>query len=415
MASPTMSNSVALAPNASTTETVMPDWYTNYAQQILANQKAISSQPYTNYQGPRIAGFTPDQQAAFGMTRDAANYGMNAIGQAGQASYDNLQRSSLTAAQPYFSAAGGMSGVSAASPALQQAAGLYTQSIQGGGLQAADPYLQAASGTSVGNINAYMNPYTDAVVNRIGDLGARTLREKLIPEISDRFVGAGSYGGSRNAEMMGRAMRDTMEGISAQQSGALQAGYGDAAKLAQGDLARQAQLAQTAGGFGIAQQQALQAAGAGMSNIGQTYGNLTAEQQRILSGLGTASGNLYSADTQNRNQSALQLANMGEQRQRMGLTGANAVAGIGQQQQQFNQGNLDMAYQDFLRQQNYPQFQNTALMGALQGTAGAIPKGVLQTGYGPTGQNITPQPSAAQNLATTAGALANIASIFKGG
>ena len=41
--------------NASTTQTVLPDWYTNYAMGILSNQQATSAVPYAPYQAPRIA------------------------------------------------------------------------------------------------------------------------------------------------------------------------------------------------------------------------------------------------------------------------------------------------------------------------------------------------------------------------
>jgi len=493
---PQMSSNVDLAPSATTTEATMPEWYTNYAQQILANQQAIANQPYATYQGPRLADFTPAQQQAFGMTRDAAGAGQGALTSALQGTQSSFGRSGLNAAQPYMSAVAGMSGaqaaspyleqgvgmfnqvgqsnalgaaqplfnqaaslsgVNAATPNLQQGANLYGQSTQALGMQSAQPYLTAAGNTSVGNINTYMNPYQDQVVNRIGELGARTLRENILPEISDRFIGAGSFGGSRQAEATGRAIRDAMEGISAQQSAALQSGYGQAAGLSQADLARQAQLASTAGQLGSQQQGALQsaasgmanigtslgnltaeqqraltnlgtstgqiygqdinakqAAGTGLANIGQTYGNLTADQQRILSNLASTTGNLYNADTAQQNETARQMAALGQQQQTMGLTGAGALQGIGQQQQQFGQQNLDLAYQDFLRQQGYAQQQNTGMMGALQGTAGAIPKASLQTGYGPVANTQAAQPSGAQNLASTAAAIANIASIFKG-
>ena len=493
---PQMSSNVPLAPSASTTEATMPEWYTNYAQQILANQQAIANQPYATYQGPRLADFTPAQRQAFDMTQQAATAGQGALASAVQGTQSSFGRSGLNAAQPYMNAAAGMSGGQAASPYLQQGAGmfnqvgqsnsvgaaqpffgqaagmsgvnaatpnlqqgasLYGQSTQNLGMQSAQPYLTAAGGTSVGNINTYMNPYQDQVINRIGELGARNLRENILPEISDRFIGAGGFGGSRQAEAVGRAIRDASEGINAQQSAALQAGYGQAAGLSQADLARQAQLAQTAGGFGTAQQNALQSAGAGMANIGtslgnltgeqqralttlgtatgqlygqdinarqaagtgmanigQTYGQLTADQQRILSGLGSTAGQLYNSDTAQQNQTSAQMAALANQRQAMGLTGAGAVQGIGQQQQQFGQQNLDLAYQDFLRQQGYAQQQNTGMIGALQGTAGAIPKATLQTGYGPATNTTSAQPSAAQNLASTAAAVANIASIFKG-
>jgi hypothetical protein len=410
-----MNSSVPLAPSGSTTQTVLPEWYTNYAQDILSRQAAVGNTPYPTYQGPRVADFTANQQAGFDMTKQAATAGQGALNTAMGATQASLGRSSLGAAQPYMNAVSSMSGGQAASPYLQQGANLYGQSTQGGGLQTAQPFLTNASNTAVGNINTYMNPYQQQVVDRIGDMGARTLREKLLPEISDRFIGAGGFGGTRQAEITGRALRDTMEGISAEQSAALQAGYGNAAALSQADLARQAQLASTAGQLGTAQQGALQAAGAGMANIGQTYGQLTADQQRILSGLGTAAGNLYGADTTQQNETARQMAALANQQQTMGLTGAGALQGVGAQQQALGQRNLDTAYSDFLKQQGYPQEQITGMMGALSGVAGAVPKATLESSFAPYNPNVaTPaKTTGLQDAATAAGSVTAILDAIK--
>lgn len=175
-----------LAPNARTTETVLPDWYTNYAMQVLSNQQAVSAQPYTPYAaGPRVADFTPDQQAAFEATRGAA-----------------------TAYQPGLAAAQGTVGALSSIRPSESAA----------------PWLSRAGVTSASQVRQYMDPYQDLVVDRIGELGARNLRERLLPAIGDQFVSAGGYGGTRQAEEIGRALRDTQESISAEQNRALSAG-----------------------------------------------------------------------------------------------------------------------------------------------------------------------------------------------
>ena len=55
-----------------TTQTVLPDWYTNYAMQLLSNQQQQMETPYAAYQGPRIAEFAPMQQQGFEATPQAA-------------------------------------------------------------------------------------------------------------------------------------------------------------------------------------------------------------------------------------------------------------------------------------------------------------------------------------------------------
>jgi hypothetical protein len=317
---------VPTAPSGTTTQNVLPDWYTNYAKDILSRQTAVAAQPYSTYQGPRIAGFTPDQSSGF----DAA-------------------RASATAFQP----------------ALTQATAA-TQGVVGnntGALTAAQPYLTTAAGTSASRVGEYMNPFTTNVVDRIGDIGARTLREKLLPQINDQFISAGQFGGTRQADAIGRALRDSMEGISAEQSAALQAGYSGALGAAGTDLSRTAGLASTAGSL----------AGADMS--------------RTLSG-------------------AEQLGALGAQAQQLGLTGAGALQSVGQQQQGLNQKNLDLANADFTAQQGDPQAKIAALIASLQGTKAAIPTGTLTESYAPYNDaNAAPKTSGLQNAATAAGTL----------
>jgi hypothetical protein len=299
---------------STTSQTVLPDWYTNYAMQILANQNAVSAQPYTAYQGPRVADFTQAQQQGFGMTGQAA-----------------------TAYQPGLSQAQQTTTAAGAAP---------------GGLATAQPYLQQAGQTGVANIGEYMNPYTDAVVDRIGQLGQRNLTENLLPQVEGRYIAAGQlgFGGREGAQgtpsgMMtdtARALRDTQEATLAAQSQALQSGYGQALGASQTDLSRMAGLAGTAGGFAT-------------DDIGQ---QLQVGQQQ---------------------------ANLGALSQQLGLTGANAVTGVGAQQQALNQQNLNVAYQDFLKQQGYPQEQINAMLNTMQGVQGAVPTATTEEGLVPLG------------------------------
>jgi hypothetical protein len=313
-----------------TTATALPDWYTNYAQDLLAGQRAISTTPYQTYQGPRIAGFTPTQQQGMQQT----------IGAAGLAA-----------------------------PAIQQATGVAQQQIGQSGLSAAQPYLQQAGQAAYGNVGAYMNPYNEAVTNRIGELGARTLREELLPQISDRFVRSGQFGGSRQSEMIGRGLRDIYESTLAKQAEALQTGYGGALTAAQADLTRQGQLAQTAGDLGTA---------------------------GVTSGLDVAKT----------------LAELGTGAQTSGLAGAAAITGVGAAQQGMNQQNLTLAYQDYLKQQGYPQEQIDAALKTMSGvgTAGAVPKAATEQGIEPLNYAQQYQPS---GLATGLGTAATVAGILK--
>jgi hypothetical protein len=317
---------------------VLPEWYTNYAMQLLANQQAASSMPLQLYQGPRVAEFSPTQQQAFAQTGQAAG-----------------------AYQPALTAA--------------------TQATQGamaapGALATAQPYLGQAGQTSVANVGQYMNPYTEQVVSRIGELGARNLRENIMPEIEGRYIAAGQLGfggrqpGSATPSGMmtdtARAVRDTSADILGRQTEALRAGYGEALGASGTDLNRMANLAQTAGGLG-----------------GQDI-------TRTLAG-------------------AQQLAGMGESAQTLGLRGAGALGQVGATQQSQAQQNLDLAYGDFLRQQGYPQEQINTMLATLRGAAGAVPTASREEGIVPMGYQPQLRPSTAE---TIGGALTGIGGIL---
>lgn len=349
---------IAAQPYASTTQAVLPDWYTNYAMNVLAQQQAVAARPFALFPGQRIAEFTPDQQAAFDATRQGAFSFRPDIQTAGQAATGAVGRSSLGAAQPLLGEAAGMSGVSAA-----------------------QPFMAAAGQTVPGVVSSYMNPYTDAVVNRIGELGTRTLKEQVLPGISDEMIRAGQFGGTRQAEITGRAIRDAMEGISAQQSQALQQGFGQAQTAAQADLSRMGSLAATAGG-------------------------LTQAQQQILAQLGGTTGNLYGADTEAALRAAGALSEIGKTRQQLELGGAGALEAAGATQQGQVQRNLDLAQSDFEKQFAYPQQQIGALTQTLGAVAPAIPKAQTVQGYGSENATMERNPSPLAQIGGTATALA---------
>lgn len=312
-------------PTAMTTERVLPDWYTNYAMDILSGQQAISGAAPNVYQGPRIAGFTPEQLAAFGQTGAAAGAYQPSLGKAEEAATGAL----------------GMSATGAAAP-----------------------YLGAAGAPSTGFLSTFMNPYSEMVAERVGDMGRRTLTEKLLPAIGDQFVGAGGYGGSRQAEAIGRAVRDTQESISAEQAAVLERGYGQSLTAAQNEANRMAGLAGTAG------------------NLAQS------DRAGALAG-------------------SSQLGGLAEMAQRLGLTGAGSIADVGATKQAQEQQNLSLAYGDFLKQQGYPQEQINNMIAALKGTSVAVPTGTLQSGYKGTGE-FTPS-----NLDTAIGTGGTIVELLK--
>lgn len=236
-----------------TSTTTVPDWMQEYIKADLSKASSIAGSPYQSYTGPRIAPLTQNQNNAY--TNIANNQG-------------NWQ------------------------PALSQA--------MAGTAAAGNPGLDQNA------FNSYLSPYIGGVLNNISTLGARNLSENLIPQINTTFTGSGQWGGSRNADFMGRAVRDTSSNILQQQASALQQSYDSA------------------------------------------MGNYQAGQNRSLSAAG-------------------QQGALAQQLQGQGLQDAAALEAAGQSQQQQQQKNLDLGYQDFTEQRDYDKNNTNWIMSLLSG------------------------------------------------
>jgi hypothetical protein len=210
---------------------------------------------------------------------------------------------------------------------LNRAADTTTQSLAERSLAAANPYLTAASANAASSVDQYMNPYQSGVLDVIAQRGARNLTENILPNVSDAFVKAGQFGSSRMGEFGSRAVRDTQEAIIDAQSQAAQQGYGQAMSAAQADLARQAQLAGTAGSISGSDLSRIMQGGSQFANIGQTQGQLTAQQAQMLANLGQTQGQLTG-------QQAQIFANLGQTQGQLSAQQMQNLTNLGQTQGQ---------------------------------------------------------------------------------
>ena len=426
------------ASSTSTSATQTPKWLQDAIYQQLSAASGVAQTPYSPYGGQLVAGSTPQQTQAWQQVSNLQGQYQPWLTQAQQQT-SQLASSpgAAAAAQPLLSQAAKMSGLSAAQPYLnQQASALagvdtgaaarglipYVQSsLQNSGLAAAQPYMQAAGQTSVSNVGDYMNPYTQNVTDQIAKLGARNLSENLLPAVSDSFIRAGQFGGTRMGEFGSRALRDTQESVLNQQAQALQSGYGQALGASQSDLTRQLQLAGQAGSLGSAQQQAVLSGGQALSSaqqqasaqemaraqalgaLGSQFGNLTQAQQAQLASIGAQQGQLAGTDL-SRQQSALQqLATLAQQGQTMGLQGTQALEAAGTAQRGIAQQGLDSAYQQYQNELAYPKTQLSWLQQQLSGAAPLVDKSTVQTGTS-TGQTYSASPLSQLAAAVAAGA-----------
>lgn len=457
------------ATSYTTSSTETPKWMQDAIYNQIQVATNVANTPYQPYSLPTVAELSPLQQQAYKQVQDQqgawkgdmnyASSGMKdfstkgtadalktAQGQylrqdlvgknldAGQNYFNQAGKMDIVgAAQPYLSQAGRQDIMGAASPYMQQSSQTTAQALSDRALNAANPYLTAAAKSAASGISQYDSPYQQGVMDVIAKQGARNLSENLLPAVSDQFIKAGQFGGTRMGEFGSRALRDTQEAILNQQAQAAQQGYGQALSASQADLARQAQLAGTVGSIsGADLSRVLQGAGQ-YQNLAQTAGSLTGQQQQNLTNLGQTSGQLTGqqmsqlgnlgqmqtsagqaqqqfglsaaqaaqqaqAQDYQRQMSALQnVAGMAQQAQGMGYADTAALEAAGAAQQGQMQRQLTAAEQQYINQQNYPKQQLDFLSTQIRGMAPITPQ--VTTNQGTT-TGATYSPSALQQLAT---------------
>ena len=256
--------------------------------------------------------------------------------------------------------------------------------------------MTQAAGPISGQIQNYMDPYREQVVNRIGELGQRQLTENILPTLQAQGISSGQFGGTRSAEAMGRAMRDIQESTLAAQTQALSQGYGQAAQLAGADAARQLAAAQQAGALGTT------AAGLESTDVAR---QLAAAQQ--LGQVGQQYGALTQQDLARQLQAGAQYGALAGEEQQAALQRIGALEAAGAAKQQDVQRNLDLAYQDFLQQQEYDRQNIAFLNAAVRGLE--IPTQITKEGTGPASVY---QPSPLSQLAAGFGAYSGLKKVL---
>lgn len=232
-------------------------------------------------------------------------------------------------------------------PTLDQAQQLATGAANPTGITSALgmlPQAQSDIQSALSPTAATMNPYTQNVIKQAQDSAMQTWNDKLLPSINAQFTSGGNYGSAANQRAAGLGAKEITQNIQDTSQAALSDAFKNAQQTGLQGAAQQAGLAQTAGGLGY--------------------------EQGVL-GL----------------QGASALSSLAQTGQGLGLQGASALDAVGQEQQGQNQQNLDLGYQDFLNQQQYPYQQASWLSQMVGGTATptTVPtqKTTSQTGYAP--------------------------------
>lgn len=319
-----------------TTETSLPPILTSSATTGVNMANDLLNRDYVAPPMPSVAGATTNQTNAFNAVGDAAN---------------------------------------AYVPGLSAATGATTDVMNApGALSVAQPYLTNAGRSTVSGIDQYMNPYINAVVDRIGELGQRNLTDVLMPAVEGRYIGAGqlNYGGRGGmgtpSGMMtdtARAIRDTNADILGQQAQELRTGYNLATGLSAADLDRQL-------------------------NLGKT------------------TADIYGSDAARKLASANQLAGFAADAQNLGLTGVNAMYNMGANERAITNENYKAAYDEWMRQYNEPTERLKTFSDILNGLRTNLPTASRQSGISPSGVQQQNKPGTAATIASGLVGLAGI-------
>ena len=343
---------------------------------VNARAEKVADQPYQSYSNDPNAFVAP----------------LNATQQAG------IQNTNIMAgaAQPYYSAAtnqlmqaqaGAQPGINAAYQNVgqaqnqgQQYLGAATQNV-GQAQNQGQQYLGAATAASQAgaqavdpsqlNINQYMNPFTQNVVNATQAAMNQQQGQQLSQQQAEAIRG-GAFGGDRANLQRGQLMGQQ----SLAQSQAI-------APLYQQNYQQALAAAQQQQGVGLGAGQANRAA---IQNYAQQLGNLG--QQGYQQGMGAAQqyGALGQQGYQQGIGAAQQLAALAQQgygmgagtsaalaglgtnAQQAGLAGAQAQLAAGQTQQQTQQAGLQALYNQFQQKQGFPYQQAQFLANIAEGT-----------------------------------------------
>lgn len=248
----------------------------------------------------------------------------------------------------------------------------------------------------------YMSPYMDAVIEQQKQALVRDFQEGR-PSRDTQAIRAGAFGGYRSAIQEGVAQRGLGERLSDIEATGRQKAYESAqAQFERDRAASMSAQAQTEQQRLAAAQYGLAGAGLGLQGA-QTMGQLTAEQQRaglqgaqFLGQMGAAErdaamrqagllGQLAATEQGLGYQGAESLARLGTSQQAAALQQASTLGQVGSQrqgltlqqaaalqaqggmQQEQQQRAMDIAYQDFLNQQEYEKQRINFVSSILRG------------------------------------------------
>ena len=392
--------SKAPAQTSQTNTTDLPEWAKPHAKEILARGKALSNAPYETYGGDRTADFGAMQKGAM---EDAGTMGPAAqLGTATGLAGDVGRRAMGTNYEA------GQFANQFQAPDAYQAGQFNPANVQAQGLQQYQmgpaERVRTQSFARPGAAESFMSPYMQNVVD-VQQRQAQRQADVARTGRSAQAVGAGAFGGSRQAIMESEAARNLAQQKGDIQAQGLQSAYGQAQQQfnAEQQARLQAQQANqqaglTVGGQNLGALLGVQQLGAGQNlqaqlanqqmglNAQQMYEQsrqFGAGQGLQAAGLGAQYGQAaqqlgeqsrqYGAGLgmqglQTALQSAGQLGQLGGQQFQQGMDINKLRSAYGGMEQGQRQRDADIAYQNFVNQQSHPYKQVGFYSDLLRGT-----------------------------------------------
>lgn len=155
-------------------------------------------------------------------------------------------------------------------------------------LDAAKTYYTSAGTSPAELAKGYMNPYIDTVINGLGNIGQRNIQMNLAPQLTAGAVGSGQFGSQRGAGALAQGIANANADILGQQSSALGKGWTDALAAAGQQNALNAKMGTDSGNLASANTQNLTNLGLAGGTLAGTNQKLALDRLNALSTIGTA-------------------------------------------------------------------------------------------------------------------------------
>jgi hypothetical protein len=309
------------------TQQNIPKEFYPYFDRLLTRAEEESLQPYTPYGGQRLSETTGDTMASYDIVRDVASRGTPGLDFAANVAGANVGRAGelASSATPYdFYGYGGFSEFGF------------------------DPTQRMTAEDA----QSYMDPYLRNVL----DIQKRKAGEDYLTAQGGRSaaaVGAGAFGGSRQQVAESLAERDMLNRMMEIEATGQQSAYADAVRRFQDD--RSARFAEQ-------QARAAEAARVQGGQAGELARVQTSQSQELKDYLANQQALMGFASDQ-----AGMVAKLEEAARAGDVEAARLLDVIGKAQQSQEQAGLDLAYEDFLRQQGWNKEQLGLISSILQG------------------------------------------------